>query len=138
MSPENVEILKRLYERWGDAFGPLDDETLTTFLDPGIEWDVSRRYFDPGVYHGYAGIREFVTRLREVWQSGRVEPLEFIPTGDQVVVPVHLEFVSNTHGQTMTVTANAAHVWTLRAGKILRHTVFQTKSEALEAVGLRE
>jgi len=94
----------------------------------------SRRTFDPGVFHGYDGIREFAARLREVWESGRIEPLEFIPTGDEVVVPVRLAFVSRTDRQVLT--ANAAHVWTLRDGRVIRYCVFQTKAEALEALRL--
>jgi ketosteroid isomerase-like protein len=136
MSQENVEIVRRVYEKWKDeVLGDPDDETYDV-LHPDVEWDVSRRTFDPAVYHGYAGIREFVVRLREVWESGRIEPLEFIPAEDQVVVPVRLHLVSRTHGET--TTANAAHVWTLRGGKVIRHCVFQSKAEALEAAGLRE
>ncbi len=136
MSEANVELVRRLYAKWKDGiFQDLDDEAYD-FLDPEIEWDVSRRTFDPGVFHGYDGIREFVARLREVWESGRIEPLEFIPAGEEVVVPVRLVFISRTDHQTLT--ANAAHVWTLRNGKVLRHCAFQTKAEALEAVGLPE
>lgn len=47
-----------------------------------------------------------------------------------------LRLVSRTQGETMT--ANACHVWTLCGGKIVRHCVFQTNAEALEAVGLPE
>jgi ketosteroid isomerase-like protein len=133
---QNVEVVRRVYARWeNDAFGELDDEILDLF-DPGIEWDASRRAFDPGVFHGYEGLREFAARLLEVWQTGQIEPVEFIPWADGVVVPVRLRLVSRTHGETMT--ANAAHLWTLRRGKIVRHIAFQTKAEALEAAGLPE
>jgi ketosteroid isomerase-like protein len=136
MSEENVEIVRRLYAKWrDDAFVEPDEEVLE-LLDDEIEWDVSRRTFDPGVYHGHAGVKQFAANLREVWESGRIEPLEFIRGEDEIVVPVRLRFVSKTHGQAMT--ANAAHVWTLRDGKIVRHRVFQTKTEALEAAGLPE
>jgi len=136
MSRENVGVVRRLYTKWQrEALPDLDDETID-LLDPEIEWDASRRTFDPGVYHGHDGMREFASKLREVWESGRVEPLEFIPAGDEVVVPVRLVFVSRTDHQA--VPANAAHVWRLRGGKVIRHCAFQTKAEALEAVGLRE
>lgn len=74
--------------------------------------------------------------MAEVWESGSVEPTEFIATRDEVGVPVRLHFVSRSQGNT--VTANAAHVWTLREGKIIRHCAFRTKADALETVGLRE
>jgi len=133
MSRENVEVVRTLYMHWKDELFKLDD-VVAELLDPDIEWDVSRRTFDPGVYHGHEGIREFVAGLQEVWESERVEPVEFIPAGDEVVVPVRLSFISRTDRQELS--ANAAHVWTLRDGKVIRHRVFQTKPEALDAVGL--
>ena len=133
MSQENVEIVRQFYAKWHETV--LDEEAYEA-LDPEIEWDASRRIFDPGVYKGREGVKEFVAGLGEVWESGRIEPLEFIPTNDEIVVAVRLHLVSRTHGQEMT--AKAAHVWTLREGKIIRHCVFQTKAEALEAAGLRE
>jgi ketosteroid isomerase-like protein len=135
-SDQNVEIVRRLYAMWkDDRFTDLDEEAFA-LLDPEVEWDVSRRTFDPAVYHGHDGVRKFIASLREIWESGRIEPVEFIPNGDDVIVPVRLSFISRTHGQEMT--ANAAHVWTLRGGKVTRHCVFQTKAEALEAAGLPE
>jgi ketosteroid isomerase-like protein len=136
MSRENVEIVRKVYEKWKDEALRDPDDAIYEVLHPDIEWDVSRRTFDPAVYHGYAGLREFVARLREVWESGRIEPVEFIPTEEEVVVPVRLHLVSRTHRETMT--ANAAHVWTLRGGKVIRHCVFQSKAEALEAAGVTE
>ena len=136
MSQENVEIVRRVYVQWEDELFKLDDVVFTELLDPDIEWDASRRTFDPAVYHGHDGIREFVAALREVWDSGRIEPIEFIPAGDQVVVTVRLFLVSRTDRQE--VAANAAHVWTLQDGKVIRHCVFQTRAEALEAAGLSE
>lgn len=135
MSPQNVEIVRRLYAKWEDEiFQDLDDEVYDVF-DPEIEWDVSRRTFDPGIYRGREGIKELVAGLREVWESGRIEPLEFIPAGEEVVVPVRLVLTSRTDHQE--VTANAAHVWTLRDGMVIRHRAFQAKAEALEAAGVQ-
>lgn len=136
MSEEKVEVVRRVYSLWEVEIFKLDDVVFSEFLDPDIEWDASRRTFDPGVYHGHDGVREFVAALQEVWESGRIEPLEFIPAEDKVVVPVRLALVSRTDHQE--VTANAAHVWTLRHGKVIRFCIFQTMTEALEAAGLSE
>jgi uncharacterized protein len=134
MSQKNVDVVRRLYVQWEDELFKLDDVVFSELLDADIEWDASRRTFDPAIYHGHDGIREFVAALQEVWESGRIEPLEFIPAGDEVVVPVRLSLVSRTDRQE--VTANAAHVWTLRDGKVIRHCAFQTKADALQAAGL--
>src|SRR4029079_162980 len=109
MSQENVEIVRRLAACGESAASQDPDPEVYDLLDPEIEWDASRRTFDPGVFHGYDRIRELAAPPREGVESGRIEPLEFIPTGDEVVVPVRLAFVSRTDRQVLT--ANAAHVW---------------------------
>ena len=133
MARENVEVVRRLYAKWPtDADSELDG--FLEMLAPDVVWDVSRRTFDPGVYHGQEELKSFFARLLEVWESGHIEATEFIATGDEVVVPVRLRLVSRTHGKTMT--ANAAHVWTVSEGKVIKHRGFQTKADALAAVGL--
>ena len=65
-----------------------------------------------------------------------MEPHDLIDAGDKVVASVRLVGVGRQSG--VETTANAAHVWTFRSGKIVRLTVFQTMEEALEAVRPRE
>jgi ketosteroid isomerase-like protein len=66
----------------------------------------------------------------------RLEPQDFVDAGDKVVVSVRLVGVGKESG--VETTANAAHVWTFRDGRIVRQTTFQTMPEALEAAGLSE
>jgi ketosteroid isomerase-like protein len=131
MSQENVEIARRGYEYLNRTGEP--DYAL---LDPEVVIDVSRRTFDPLIYHGHQGMRELAALIREQWATMRVEPQEFIDAGDSVVVSVRLVGVGKQSG--VETTANAAHIWTFRDGKIVRQTIFQTMDEALEAAGLRE
>jgi uncharacterized protein len=132
MSQENVELVRgfyKHYERTGEA-------NLST-LDPEIAWDASRRTFDPGVYHGQEGVREMLSHVEEQWATMRIEPLDFVVAGDDVIV-VSIRLVGVGKASGVETTANAAHLWTLRDGKIVRHTGFQTMAEALEAAGLSE
>ena len=85
MSEENVEILRRGYEHYNRT-----GEADYSLLDPDVIYDVSRRTFDPHTYHGHDGVREFTARMREQWATMRLEPREFVPTGDQAVVSVRL------------------------------------------------
>ena len=131
MSQENVEIVRRgyaLYNRTGEA----DYDVL----GPEIVYDVSRRTFDPLVYHGHEGVRKFLALIREQWATMRLEPQDFVDAGDKVVVSVRLVGVGKESG--VETTANAAHLWTFCDGKIVRQTTFQTMAEALEAAGLPE
>ena len=131
MSEENVEVIRLGYEHFNRT-GDVD----YSVLDPEVVYDVSRRTFDPLVFHGHEGVREFLTLSSEQWASRRLEPEELIDAGDKVVASVHLVAVGRQSGvETM---ARAAHVWTFREGKIVRLTVFQTMNEALEAAGVRE
>jgi ketosteroid isomerase-like protein len=131
MSQENVEIVWRGYEHYNRTGEP--DYSV---LDPEVVYDVSRRTFDPIVYHGHEGVREFLALIREQWATMRLEPQDFVDAGDKVVVSVRLVGVGKESG--VETTANAAHVWTFRDGRIVRQTTFQTMPEALEAAGLSE
>jgi uncharacterized protein len=131
MAQDNVQIVRRGYEHFNRS-----GEADYSVLDPEVVYDLSRRTFDPLVFRGHEGVRDFLTLVREQWASRRMEPQELIDAGDKVVASVRLVGVGKQSG--VETTANAAHVWTLREGKIVRLTVFQTMEEALEAVGLRE
>jgi ketosteroid isomerase-like protein len=113
MSQENVEVARRGYEHYNRTGEP--DYSV---LDPEVVYDASSRTFDPLVYHGHEGIREFLALIREQWATFRLEPQEFVDAGDSVVVSVRLVGVGKESG--VETTANAAHLWTLRGGKIVR------------------
>jgi ketosteroid isomerase-like protein len=129
MSRENVEIVRQGYEHYNRT-----GEADYGVLDPEVVYDVSRRTFDPLVYHGHEGVKVFLALIREQWATMRLEPQEFVDAGDKVVVSVRLVGIGKESG--VETTANAAHVWTFRDGKIIRQTTFQTMAEALEAAGL--
>ena len=74
--------------------------------------------------------------MAQVWTTIRQEPQDFIVAGESVVVPVRVIGVGKQSG--VETTANAAHVWRFRSGKVVHQTTFQTLDEALEAVGLSE
>jgi ketosteroid isomerase-like protein len=131
MSEENVEVIRRAYEHYNRTGEP--DYSV---LDPEVVYDVSRRTFDPIVYHGHEGVREFLALIREQWASMRLEAQDFVDAGDKVVVSVRLVGVGKESG--VETKANAAHLWIFRGGKIVRQTTFQTMDEALEAAGLSE
>ena len=131
MSQENVEAVRRGYEHY-DRTGEVD----YSVLDPEIVYDVSRRTFDPGVHHGHDGVRKAMSRFAEQWKTMQIEPQDFVDGGDEVIVSIRLVGIGRESG--VETTANAAHVWTFRGRKIVRHTTFQTMAEALKAAGLSE
>ena len=121
-------MASRNLSRTGD-FDPED-------FDPEFEFDNSNALMDASIYRGTEGLREFLSLMREMWKHLRFEPQEYIPVGeDQVMVPVRLIAVGRDGVETV---ARAASIFTLREGKVTHSKSFQSKAEALEAVGLRE
>jgi len=131
MSQENVEILRRGYEGYNRT-----GEFELELFDPDGVWDNSNAVFDPAVYRGLDGVREFLSSLRDMWKQVRLEPEEFIVVDEnRVIVPTRIVSTGREDVQTI---AHNANLFTLRGGKITYAKAFQTKADALEAAGLRE
>jgi hypothetical protein len=62
-------------------------------------------------------------------------PDEFIPHGEQVVVPLTARLTGRGR---IEVEGRGAPVATLRDGRLVRWTMYQDRDEALKAVGLEE
>jgi ketosteroid isomerase-like protein len=133
MSQENVEIARRGLEEFNQQFNSTEELDLD-FLASDVAFDNSNAAFDNEVFRGQDGMRRYMSQLREVWKRQQVEPQEFIPVGDKQVV-VAFRFVSIGRDDLETV-ANAAVVVTVRERQIAHIKSFQSKAEALEAVGL--
>lgn len=129
MSQKNVDSVRRVFE----AFAAGDVEGLLTLLDPEIELDLSRRQLEPKVFRGHKGVREFLQGQDEVWGEQRFELEEFIDAGKNVVATV--SFVSTARQSGINVPAKAWFVWETRDGFVGRATMYQSKADALDAVG---
>ena len=68
--------------------GPLDvsDEELAEVFAPDVVLDMSARVFNPQVYEGYEGLRQFRTDAREVWETLKISEAELIEEGDRILV----------------------------------------------------
>jgi len=136
MSQENVEIVKRAYELFNsEAFIRAATPDLRLF-DLGVVWDTSNAALDGAVFRGHDGLREWVSLQQSMWERQRLEPQEFFTSGDgRVVVVARMTSVGRDEVETV---AHAATVFTVHDGKIAHVKAFQSKAEALEAVGLSE
>ena len=119
MSQENVEVVRRCI----DAVNRRDLDAASRYLDPETEVDWSR----------FRGLEARVYREEPAARGFWITPLEFIDTGDYVVVP-NSTLVCGRDG--IEVVARSAPVVTVRSGRIVEWTVYQEKAEALQAVGL--
>ena len=132
MSQENVGLVQALYR----AVNRNDAEAILALMAPDIEI-VPDLLLDQGLVRGHEGVRALRATLREAWgDSFRISPEEFIEHEDRVVVILRVEGTAKASG--LNVDLPGAHLATLRDGKVARLETFPSRSQALEAVGLRE
>lgn len=120
---ENIELIHAAYQ----AFYTRDIEALLTVLSPDVEWVHPvgmEAYGLGGTTHGHAGVKEFLTHVPTVIGGMRLEPLEFISSGDRVVV-FGIRHVTSLSGHTETL--RFVHSWTLHDGRATRmEDIFDT------------
>ncbi len=133
MSQENVQIVRRLYERWN---GPGPPETLLTFLAPDVEYVNPSNAVETGIRRGHAGMLAAFASLDAAFDEYRHEPEELIELGDRVLAWVIFRARATTGG--LSYEQAEAHIWTVRDGLITRLEWFHDRAAALEAAGLSE
>ena len=132
MSQENVEIVRRAI----DAFNQRDLDAALGDVDPEMEVDWSRsRGVEAGIYRGSQAVRSFWSTFLEAFDPIIVSPDEFIESGDHVVVP-NLTRAWGRDG--VVVQARGVAVVTVRDRRIVHWRLYQTRDEALNAVGLAD
>jgi len=143
MSEQNVEIVREVMViadtvRNSDLGDSLDDVTqrLDKLVATDAQIDMSRRVFNPDVYHGRAGLLRLLEEIREVWEEFRVTPERFVDAGDRVVVIENLRGRGKTSG--VQVEARSASIWTLRDGRVVHMQTRFEPQEAFEIAGVRE
>ena len=131
MSREKVEIVKRIYERWGrerdidpNEFHP-DFEIRTPIMELG-----KRRH------RAYEGYKAWRAANDQVFTNDWFEVDKFVDLGDAVLVAGWLRLTGRSSG--IETREPAVQLWTFNEGKPSSMTAARTVEEALEAVGLRE
>jgi ketosteroid isomerase-like protein len=133
MSEESIEVAKRGYE----AFRQRGVDGILEYLDPEIEWRAWSRYGrEPNLVRGHEGVRELFSVYEENFSDLRAEPLEFIDAGDRIVVPFRLSGREKGTGEEMEM--ELVHVWTTAGERAVEVQVYESKREALRAVGLND
>ena len=134
MSRENVEVVRRVFE----AFRAGNVERVLEMVDPAVEWDLSRAATWPErpVYRGYDDVSRFFAEWTGEWEDYEFDVEELLDAGQRVVAVVRDGGRSKKAG--IKLERRHGEVWTLRDGKVVRVDLFDTKADALQAVGLRE
>jgi uncharacterized protein len=136
MSRENVEIVRRGYELFAEG----DLASVAALLSADVEVADAGGLGAMGTATGTRrGPEAFVRASQEAleaFEDYRAEAEEFIDAGHAVVVPVLISGRGRASGATLET--RLVHVWVFRDGQIIRGEVYESRSEALEAVGLSE
>jgi ketosteroid isomerase-like protein len=85
MGPRDEELVREAFEHWNRG----EWEAALEHVDPDVEWRTATPLLDlPQVSHGHDGVRAFWQSWSSSWTNIRVEPEEFIPAGDELLVLV--------------------------------------------------
>ena len=134
MSQENVEIVLRFEQNWASR----DLEAALESIHDDIEFDWSNSMGPSmGTYSGHNGFTRFWTDMLEAWDEFRPESVEVFECEPGRLITLDV-VRARGKGSGIEMESRGAMLWTVQEGKILRAKMFQTKAEALKAVGLSE
>jgi ketosteroid isomerase-like protein len=129
MSQENVELVRRLLECF------IAGEVLWDALDEAVEihdHDIP----DAGEYRGHAGVMRWVAD----WGAGlpvvSFDLQELIDAGDAIVAVILLK--ARGRDSSVDVERQDAIVYRCRGDRVTRFDYFNSRQQALEAVGLAD
>jgi ketosteroid isomerase-like protein len=140
MSPADLETARRAYAAFARAFGSgnIDDfrPLLEEFWDPEIVLMPAGVLPDSRIARGGDAVLRVVAEQMQAFEKGStwLEPLEFIDAGDRLVVTYR--FGGRGRHTEIEVEFSFAHLVTIHETKAVRVDVYETKQQALEAVGL--
>ena len=132
MSRENLETVRRIYDAWGRG----DFRAGTELYDREILLVLRPEFPEAGAYHGPEEIRKYMREdfLRDL-EDAAIVGEDFLDAGDSVVVRVTQR--ATGPGSGVPVEMSYYQVWTFRGRFVVRIESVRTRSEALEAAGLR-
>jgi len=123
MSQENVQLVRSIYDAWREG------TSARAFMDPEIEYVNPPDAVEPGNRRGASSF----ARIRDAYDGVRIDPVEVIDAGDDVVVIAEVRAVGRGSG--VPIEWNHGYIWTIREGKAVRFRWFNDPGQALAAVG---
>jgi ketosteroid isomerase-like protein len=134
MSQENVEIVTGGIA--AGLAGRIDDWAAT--YDPRVEWDLSAYPLPdwPPQGSGRDELMGYIAGYLAGWLNYEATVREVIDAGDEVLVILHER--ARMRGADATLERELPELYTVSDGLITRLRIFQTRDQALKAVGLEE
>jgi ketosteroid isomerase-like protein len=131
MSPENVEIVKRIYEELNSrqAFPP-------ELFAPDCVTDLTEVSLDVSVLHGVDASQEALGRYFGTFEDFHVAA-EMLHADEHLVVTA-IRDGGRIRGSAAEVWIHYFHAWTLRDGRVVRLSSHTDRAQAFKAVGLAD
>jgi ketosteroid isomerase-like protein len=131
VSLENAQRVRESYE-----FVAREHEPDFDFLHPDIRWHTRADLPDTTTHRGHGGAATLMAEWFGAFDDLGLDIEELIDAGDRVVVVMRLH--GCLKGSTEEVDMSETHVVSMRDQKITEIHEYQTKDEALRAVGLED
>src|SRR5215212_1560574 len=132
MSQENVEAVQRSI----DAFNREGPEAALPWIAPDVAWHDLPDQPDAEIHHGHTGFLVAFKQFFGDLDDYTVNVDELIDYGEQTVVCARV--IGRGRGSEARFEQRVFGIWTLRNRLVVRAVWFQTREEALEAVGRSE
>jgi len=137
---QNVEIAQRVYVATASllekaaAGGDISDaHEYWELFDPDVVLVEIAEFPDAATYRGLEQMRRWLQGYLDIFDKISIEPQEFVPVGDRVVVSTHQRFRSKVG---IEVEQEITQVLQFRDDKVIYATGYRDRSNALKAAGL--
>jgi uncharacterized protein len=125
----NLRLVREGYE----ALARGDLQAVLDLIDPGATLEDAPGLPDAGTWHGHEGLRAGLAAEEEHQEDWRLEPIRFVPAGDEVVVLIQQRARGRYSGIDMT--RPIAHVWRVENGRAVAMRTYSSWEEGLAAAG---
>jgi ketosteroid isomerase-like protein len=132
MSQENVEIMRRVIERWNRG----DLEGVLALFSADVECFPAAGQPESQSFRGRDGFAEYAKGWLDAFDTYALEASEYLDLGEYVVVLGRV--VGRGRQSGAEVSADDAWLYRLRDGQVIEYRECGTKAKALEAAGLWE
>jgi ketosteroid isomerase-like protein len=119
---------------FADAITECDVDAALEVCHPEIEF-LSMLAVDGNAYHGHPGIRRYFDDIGSAWGEWRVEVHSTAVVPDGRVI-IEMTMYARGKGSGAPLADFAAHIWTLKDGRLLRNELYRDRAEAERAAGI--
>lgn len=123
-----MQLIQQSWVEWGET-----GELPWRLLHPEVEVK-DHDILDAGEYRGRTGVERWLEDWSAAWSEFSMEPEEFIDAGDQVVAVIRMR--ATGRGSSAAVERQDALVYWMADGKVVRMDYYNSRAQALAAVGL--